>query len=241
MLRQHIKHRKSRTGKKQEKNLENLRDNRLSAAILSCDFAPSLPRGASPISLMPTLLNPTTDDTRVYEIALLLPAETSDKEKSDTLKNVEELFAEKQLRVHHKDEWKTMGLAYPIKGQKVGQYVIFYVEGKPASAHEIDASLKIERGVLRHLTIKLPPNYEVVDWAEHFASWKASLEKEKEDLSKQHEEELKKKMVQRAIRQGAMKKEEEKPAAPSAPAAIVVEAELEKKIDELISDEDLKL
>lgn len=198
-------------------------------------------RDAPTTNRMPAIFNPTTDDTRVYEIAILLSAEASDKEKSDTLKNVEELFAEKQLRVHRKDEWKAMGLAYPIKGQKRGQYVIFYVEGKPNAAHEIDASLKIERGVLRHITIKLPPNYEIVDWAEHFASWKASLEKEKEDLSKQHEEELKKKMVQRAIRQGAVKKEEEKLAAPAAPAAIVVEAELEEKIGELISDENLNL
>ncbi|HLC76344.1 MAG TPA: 30S ribosomal protein S6 [Candidatus Peribacterales bacterium] len=193
-----------------------------------------------------TILTPTGEETRIYEITVLLPGEASDKEKQETLRGIADLFKEKDILVLRKDEWKRMGLAYAIKGQTHGQYVLFYVEGKPAALPSLDQQLKIERGVLRHLIVKLPPKYEVVDWSEHFKQWKEGLVKEEEDRTKEHEEGLKKKIVQRAMRQStapASRKSAEPLEKAPAPAATeeLSKKELSERLGELISDEDLKL
>ncbi|HLD07444.1 MAG TPA: 30S ribosomal protein S6 [Candidatus Peribacterales bacterium] len=185
-------------------------------------------------------LEPTSEETRVYEIAILLPGDGADKEKSESLRNIAELFKEKEVTILKKDEWKRMGLAYKIKGQETGQYVIFYVSAKPEVLKDIDQQLKIERGVLRHLVIKLPPKYEVVDWSLHFTAWKEGLAKEEEARGHDREEELKKKIVQRATRK-VLKPEKPAELRPAEPGAEISTEELSEKLGELISDENLNL
>ncbi len=186
---------------------------------------------------MPPTLKPSTDELRLYEISILLPADLTDKEKKEALKGVDDLFKEKDVKILHTDEWKKIGLAYNIKGNSHGQYTIYYVEGDPKALHELDSSLQFERSILRHLIIKLPVPYEVVDWTAHYTEWKESKVQEKEEQAKEKEEEMKRKIVQRATKKPAAVKapvEEKKPEA-------IEEAELEEKISELVSDEDLNL
>src|SRR3989344_8526746 len=150
-----------------------------------------------------TIITPKGEDTRTYEVAVLLPGDASDKDKQETLRNIADLFKEKGIVVVKKDEWKRMGLAYKLNGQTHGQYVLYYVEAAAAVMPSLDQQLKIERGVVRHLIIKLPLQYEIVDWEAHYKEWKEGLVKEEEDRTKEHEEHLKKKIVQRAMRQSA--------------------------------------
>lgn len=186
---------------------------------------------------MPPTLKPSTDELRLYEIAVLLPADLSDKEKKEAIKGVEDIFKEKDLKVLHTDEWKKIGLAYNIKGSSHGQYVIFYVEGDGKGLKELDSSIRFEKNVLRHLIIKLPIPYEVVDWTAHYTEWKDSKEQEAEDRAKEQEEEKKRKIVQRATKKAPAKEVKEEVKEPEA----IEEAELEEKISELVSDEDLNL
>lgn len=186
---------------------------------------------------MPPTLKPSTDELRLYEIAVLLPADLNDKEKREAINGVEDIFKEKDIKVLHTDEWKKIGLAYRIKGNTHGQYIIFYAEGSPGAIKELDAPIRFEKNVLRHLIVKLPVPYEIVDWTAHYAEWKESKEKEVEERVKEQEEEKKRKIIQRATKKSPIKKvpsEEKEPEA-------VEEAELEEKISELVSDEDLNL
>ncbi len=190
-----------------------------------------------------TVIHPTSDETRVYEIAILLPGSSTDKDKQETLRNIGSLLSERQLTVRERREWRKMGLAYTIKRETQGQYVFFYVEGAPSALLELDSQLKIERGVLRHLVTKLPPHYELTDWEAHYTAWKEGLAKEEEDKAKEHEEALKKKIVQRAIRQNAApapKKDEPREKEVVA-GEEVSEKEIAEKLGELMSDEDLNL
>ncbi len=188
---------------------------------------------------MTTPLATTNDTSRLYEVAILLPASLTDKEKQQTLKGIDELFAERSITVQQKAEWKRMGLAYSIKGNTEGQYLFFYVEGNPEVMQELDRVLTIEKGVLRHLVLRLPEGYALTDWTAHFAEWKESLEKAQEEQAKQREEALKKKIVKRAVKKAAA------PVAPVSEKVVageeIEEEELEEKIGEIISDEDLNL
>lgn len=190
---------------------------------------------------MPSLLNPTSEETRIYEIAVLIAADLTDKEKQETLRTIEGILAERGMQMREKDEWRRMGLAYPIQGKTQGQYIIFYVEGKPAAISDLDRQLKIERGVLRHLIIKLPPNYKVVNWEAHYNAWKEGLVKEEEDIKKEREEVLKKKIIQRATKKTVKEGKGEEEKAEKKEVLEISEKEISEKLGELISDENLNL
>lgn len=167
-----------------------------------------------------------------------MPASLGDKEYSQTQKNIDVLFAEKNAKLLHKDEWGRMGLAYKIKGSTEGRYIMYYYEIAPDNIPEIDKGMRLEKGVLRHLFTKIPEDYKLVDWAAHFATWKKEGEKRAEQKEEEREEALKKKIVKRAA-----KKTVEPVSAPvdRKKKESLEEEELEEKLGELISDEDLNL
>lgn len=187
---------------------------------------------------MPTTLTPSTDELRIYECTVLLPVSLSDKEYNQAQKDVEALFEEKRGKLLHKDEWGRMGLAYKIKGNTEGRYILYYYELAPEHVSDINQSIRLEKGILRHLLITVPDNYEVQDWAAHFVSWKEERTKREETQAAEKEEKLKQKIVSRVARKttgtaAEPAKEKKKEA--------VEEKELEAKLDQLISDEDLNL
>jgi small subunit ribosomal protein S6 len=183
-------------------------------------------------------LAPTAEDTRIYECAILVPASLSEKEYKETLKNVEDFFTEKGATLLHKDEWGRRGLAYRIKGHTEGQYIVYHYEMKPLGLKELDHSLRLEKGVLRHLLIRVPDGYEVLDYSKRFDEWKQEKDQEEEALAQKKEEELKKKIVKRATKKAPAPVQKE----PTKDAhAEEGTGKLEDKLEELISDEDLNL
>ena len=200
------------------------------------DSALSLRRQLYP-GIMPTTLTPKAEDTSIYECMVLLPTALSDKEENAAKKGIDGLFSDHKIEVLEKQEWEPRGLAYKIKGSTEAKYIVYYLEMAPAEVREFDRALRLEKGVLRHLVIKLEPGHEVVNYDERFRQWFDEQEKEEEEAEKEKEEELKRKIVKRAVKKP---KKEEKPAEEVASKEEVGE-KLDEKLEELISDEDLNL
>lgn len=178
-----------------------------------------------------------TEDNRVYEIAILYPYPIQPKEEQELLKGVEEIFAEAGARVMLKDTWGRRGLAYAIGGHREGNFVLYYLDLDPIKVKEINAQLRILRGVLRHLIVKPPKNYKIMPYAEHYAQWKERDRLEGEAREQEREDKVKKQMVEKAKRKASDEKKVEKKS--DAPA--VTEADLTKQLEKLISDKDLEL
>ncbi len=193
----------------------------------------------------PIIAKASSEDTRVYECAVLFPANLSDKEYQDALKEIESLFTEKGATLIHKDEWGRRGLAYKIKGHTEGKYVVWHWEMEPKHIRDTEAALLIEKMVLRHLLIRVDDGYEIQNWSVLFKEWLEQREKEEEEAEKEREEELKKKIVQKVAKKApAATPVVEQATEPSNKAEVaeeVSEEELGEKLDEIISDEDLKL
>jgi ribosomal protein S6 len=197
---------------------------------------------------MPELTD--TDDeqlTRIYEICVLYGATITQKEESQLQKDIEGLFDEIGAKQISKDEWGRRGLAIRIKGFDEGKYIVYYVEADPEKMKEVDTQMRITPNLLRHIIVKPPKGYQIEKYSEKFTEWLQNRETEAERKEKQKEEDLKRKVVERAKRK-VKRVEEEKKEAHSAKAsrteedtvkaaAKADEKELDEQLEKLISDD----
>ena len=177
-----------------------------------------------------------SEDLCIYECTILLPVTLSEKEEGQTLAAIEQLFTEKGGKLLHKDLWGRHGLAYPIRKQREGKYIVYVMELQPGNVQALEAQIRLEKGVLRHLLVKVPDRYEFTSFAMRSERWKKEEEQRAEVHERQREEELKQKIVLRAAKAAPMKETAKTPVVPPEGGA-----SLEEKLTEIISDEDLKL
>jgi len=192
-----------------------------------------------------TSLTVATEGTRLYELAVLLPMTLSEKELKEVCKDIEESFKEKNAKLLHKEDWGKRGLAYKIKKQAEGRYIIYYYEIKPEHIREIDESVRLEKAVLRHLIVRLPDTYELIDFDKEYKDWLEERDKLEERAEVKREEEVKKRIVKSATRKTAIvaetDKEEMKDIKKTEKTKELDDERLKKKLGEIISDEDLNL
>lgn len=182
-----------------------------------------------------TTTTATELDTRTYECAVILPIALTQKELNETIKNVEGAFAEKDAKQIAKCEWGKRGFAYKIKGYKEGLYLVFVYAVKPEYIREIDEVIHLEKNVLRHILISVPTDYKMVDWGAKLREWIDGREKEHEQKEEGRQEALKKKIVKKATKKPAVEKVEVETDEKKG------NVNLEEKLGEIISDEDLNL
>jgi small subunit ribosomal protein S6 len=191
-----------------------------------------------------TTLSAVTEGTRLYEFAVLLPMTLSDKELKEACKDIDNLFAEKDAKLLHKVDWGRRGLAYNIKKQTEGRYILYYYEIKPEHVREINSAMHLEKAVLRHLLVRLPDTHEIIDFDKEYKDFLEERDKREERAEIEREEEVKKRIVKKATRKSTVV---EKAVKPKKGGEEIEEEKsrgdvnLEEKLGELISDEDLNL
>jgi small subunit ribosomal protein S6 len=91
---------------------------------------------------------------RGYEVIYILDPSLPD----DELQALQERFAETArthgAQVQDVTQWERRRLAYDIKGQREGVYVIMNMSGEPASVAEVDHTLRVSEPVLRHMIVR---------------------------------------------------------------------------------------
>lgn len=180
---------------------------------------------------------PSSEDVRLYEVALLYPFPMNQKEESELLKGVDAIFAEAGAKQIFKDVWGRRGLAYTIGGFDEGNFIIYYFEIDPSKLAEIDEQLRILKGVLRHMMVKPPKKYEIRSYADSEKKWKEANRLEGERKAQEKEDKKLKQVVDKAKRASAparerSKKDEAKPMTGEA---------LTQQLDKMISDKDLEI
>jgi small subunit ribosomal protein S6 len=190
---------------------------------------------------MPTLDETTTDeDIRTYEFCILYPANLSQKEEADLQKEIEKTIEEQGGKQVSKDAWGKRGLAYKIKGNTEGNFVVYHYILDPQKLKEIDIALRITPNLLRHIVVKPPKGYKIVKYSDSYQTWLKEREGEGDRKKKEKEERLAKSVADKAKRQvkrAAAKKDEEVPA--DKPKAD--KKKISEELDKLISDDDLDI
>jgi small subunit ribosomal protein S6 len=190
-----------------------------------------------PTNHMPTL-NPSSDEVRIYEIAVMYQPDLDQKAESNLLGEVEGLFAEAKAKLLFKDPWSKRGLAYKIGGFDEAKFVIYYHEMPPESVRELDKQLRLLKGVLRHLIVIPPKGYEAVSFETAYQDWIKNRETVEDVRQRKKEEKLKMTVTAQAKRTTKRMETKAKDAAPAKPLEM---EKLSTELDKLISDDDLKL
>ncbi len=184
---------------------------------------------------MPTLI-PSSEDVRVYEIAVMLQPDLDQKAEKNVLSEVEGHFTDAKAVTLFTDPWTKRGLAYNIGGFTEAKFVIFYLEMDPSVIRELDKQLRLTKGVLRHLVVIPPKGYEAVSYEDRYHDWLKNRVTLADQKQQKREDRLKQTVTNQAKR--ATKRMESKPKEALKPLEI---GQLTEQLDKLISDDDLKL
>jgi len=185
---------------------------------------------------MPTL-TPSSEDVRIYEIAIMLQPDLDQKAEKVLLAEIDAHFAEAQAKLLFKDPWTKRGLAYKIGGFTEAKFIIYYFEMDPSKIRELDGQLRLTKGLLRHMIVLPPKGYEAVSHEAVYQDWLKNRVTASEMKERKKEEKLKASVTQQAKR-ATKRMEAKKPKEEVKPLEM---GQLTKKLDQLISDDDLTI
>ena len=93
---------------------------------------------------------------RDYEVLYIVRADLDDDKVQSAVKRVNTLIERSGGRTEKTNLWGKRKLAYEVKHQKEGAYVLQDFQLEPDRVPELEASLKITEEVLRHLIVRKP-------------------------------------------------------------------------------------
>jgi small subunit ribosomal protein S6 len=89
-----------------------------------------------------------------YENTLLAKQDLADKDLKDIKEKYNNLINTSSGKVLKIEEWGLLNLAKKIKNYKKAFYIHYKFEGDKKTINEINSKIKIDRSIIRHLTIK---------------------------------------------------------------------------------------
>jgi len=89
-----------------------------------------------------------------YELVFILNAELTEDDSTKLLDKVNDQITKLGGMVSETNTWGKRKLAYPIKRQTEGNYVLKKVQMKPSALKELDTSLKLTENILRYLAVR---------------------------------------------------------------------------------------
>lgn len=87
-----------------------------------------------------------------YELVVIIKNLESGTE--ETVKNIKNLLESKNIKINKEDVWGLKTLAYPIKKEKKGYYIIFNISGEIQNIKSVENSLRINENLLRYRLFK---------------------------------------------------------------------------------------
>jgi small subunit ribosomal protein S6 len=93
---------------------------------------------------------------RDYEVLYIVRADLDDDKVQDIIKRVNTIIERAGGSVERTNVWGKRKLAYEVKHQKEGSYVLQDFQIGPDRVPELEAALKITEEVLRHLVVRKP-------------------------------------------------------------------------------------
>lgn len=93
---------------------------------------------------------------RDYEVLYIVRPDLDDEKVQDAVRRVNTLIERSGGAADHTNLWGKRKLAYEVKHQKEGIYVLQDFKIAPDRVPELEAAMKITEEVLRHLIVRKP-------------------------------------------------------------------------------------
>lgn len=146
----------------------------------------------------------------------IIPSKYTDSEVEGIIKKVNTTLEEVGAKLSDTHNLGKRRLAYPIEDQRNGTYVLTYFESEPASIAKMDMTIRLSGDALRHIIVERDP---------HITQMPQLIEIE--DRSSEE------------VRERSRETRDERPAAPkpvAKPESVNMQ-ELDKKLDEILTEE----
>ena len=153
---------------------------------------------------------------RRYEQVCILRPSLSEDEITRIIDNTAQLIQDDQGSVIFLNKWGMRKLAYPIKKESQGYYVLCDFAASPAVVTEIERKFRIDDAVLKYLTVKISDaiSDDEIEAARSEAEAQAIVPEPEEDSSDSSDDK-----PARPVRQSAAAPAEQSKEAPAAEAA----------------------
>lgn len=92
---------------------------------------------------------------RDYELVMVLNPNVPEEQVPGTVEKVTRVVAEKGGTITEVKPWGRRRLAYPIRQQREGFYVLASLKMEPALATQLEKQLRVTEEVIRHLLVCL--------------------------------------------------------------------------------------
>jgi small subunit ribosomal protein S6 len=97
------------------------------------------------------------DQTRLYDLMLVLSTTTEEDRRAKILSDVEAQISNGGGALERNDDWHARPLAYEINHQTEGEYHLLQFTGPSSVLESLSHALRIDDGVLRFRIIKVLP------------------------------------------------------------------------------------
>jgi small subunit ribosomal protein S6 len=97
---------------------------------------------------------------RTYELIYILKPDATEQEVADLHGQVAAIVERMGGTIDRTDTWGRRKLAYEIRHNKEGFYVLEVIKGSGELMKEIDRRLKVTDGLLRHLVVRVDETVE---------------------------------------------------------------------------------
>lgn len=89
---------------------------------------------------------------RVYELVMVLRSSLSEAQRKKFVETVKTWLGE--VKVKKEDEWGQKPLAYPIKKEIAGFYLLLNLETESSISSDLEKRLLTNENILRHLLVR---------------------------------------------------------------------------------------
>ena len=119
---------------------------------------------------------------RYYELIYIVNSNVERKKIDQIMKDISSRLENTDSKIINHVVWGKKKLAYPIKGNTYGNYILLHYEGGDNNKlNEFDSWLKLSGLVIRHMIVKLEERPDVV---KQFGDEKSENENEKKPEEK---------------------------------------------------------
>ena len=91
----------------------------------------------------------------LYEHTIITRQDTSPSEIKQLTEKYSKIVEKNEGKIVKTENWGLLNLSYLIKKNKKGNYIHFKIEGNGKTISELEKSEKIDKNLLRFLTIKV--------------------------------------------------------------------------------------
>lgn len=92
---------------------------------------------------------------REYELIVIINPEVPEEEVPASIDKISEFITTRGGTVSEVNRWGKRKLAYPINHYREGNYVLTRLKLDPRKAPELEANLRIQENILRHLLVRV--------------------------------------------------------------------------------------